>query len=49
VIDGAASVEAVLAQHNLLLTVFVGVLIATLGCAALLGPRPTPHSISARE
>jgi len=39
VIDGAGSVDAVLAQHNLLLTVFVGVLIATVGCAALLGRR----------
>jgi MFS family permease len=49
VIDGAASVDAVLAQHNLLLTVFVGVLIVTVGCATLLGSRPAQHSISARE
>jgi MFS family permease len=39
VIDGAASVDAVLAQHNLLLDVFVGVLIAAVACAALLGRR----------
>jgi MFS family permease len=43
-IDGAASVDAVLAQHDLLLTIFAGVLIATVGCAALLGRKPTPHS-----
>ena len=40
VIDGAASVDAVLAQHNLLLNLFVGVLIVTVVCAALLGRRP---------
>jgi hypothetical protein len=44
VIDGAASVDAVFAQHNLLLSVFIGVLMATVGCAALLGRRPAQHS-----
>ena len=39
VIDGAASVDAVLAQHDLLLTIFAGVLMATVVCAALLGLR----------
>ncbi len=39
VIDGAASVDAVLAQHNLLLSIFAGVLIVTVACAALLGRR----------
>jgi predicted MFS family arabinose efflux permease len=37
VIDGEDSVNAVLAQHDLLLTVFTGVLVATFVCAALLG------------
>jgi hypothetical protein len=44
VIDGAASVDAVVAQHNLLLSIFVGVLVATVACAALLGRRPVPHN-----
>ena len=44
VIDGAGSVEAVLDQHNLLLSIFVGVLAATIACAALLGRRPAPYS-----
>jgi MFS family permease len=43
VIDGAASVNAVLAQHNQLLTIFAGVLIATVVCAAILGRRPAPQ------
>ncbi len=47
VIDGAASVDAVLAQHNLLLSVFVGVLAVTVVCAALLGRKPTSHATAA--
>ena len=43
VIDGAASVDAVVVQHNLLLSIFVGVLVATVACAALLGRRPAPQ------
>jgi hypothetical protein len=43
VIDGAASVDAVLTQHNLLLSIFVGVLVVTVGFAALLGRRPAHH------
>jgi MFS family permease len=39
VIDGAGSVNAVLGQHNLLLDLFVGVLVVTVVCAALLGRR----------
>jgi MFS family permease len=43
VIDGDGSVGAVLAQHNLLLSVFVGVLVATVAFAALLGRHTAQH------
>ena len=42
-IDGSSSADAVLAQHDLLLSVFVGVLVVTVACAALLGRRPVPQ------
>ncbi len=38
VLDATGSPDAVLAQHRLLLDVFVGVLVITVGFAALLGP-----------
>jgi MFS family permease len=43
IIDGSSSADAVLAQHDLLLSVFVGVLVVTVACAALLGRRPVPQ------
>ena len=49
VIDGAASVDAVLAQHNLLLIIFVGVLIVAVGCAAFLGAGRHSTTNPARE
>jgi MFS family permease len=49
VLDFAGSPADVDAGHHLLLSIFLGVLVLTVGCAALLGPRQKSHTISARE
>lgn len=45
VIDGRSSVQAMLDEHNLLLSIFAAVLVGTIACAALLGGRARPEPV----